>query len=155
MQLVDRRVEYQFATVSHHCFVIAPLVHLALAEGYPSHVVYTNCPILSEVHPARAYSGNRERLLWFAAKEVLVPMIIDNKDPQILAEEKKLLQVSDESAIESIVSDVLAANEQAANDVKNGELKAIGFLVGQVMKQSKGQANPALAQKIIKKQLAI
>lgn len=89
------------------------------------------------------------------AKEVLVPMIIDNKDPQILAEEKKLLQVSDESAIESIVSDVLAANEQAANDVKNGELKAIGFLVGQVMKQSKGQANPALAQKIIKKQLAI
>ena len=89
------------------------------------------------------------------AKEVLVPMIIDNKDPQILAEEKKLLQVSDESTIESIVSDVLAANEQAANDVKNGELKAIGFLVGQVMKQSKGQANPALAQKIIKKQLAI
>ena len=89
------------------------------------------------------------------AKEVLVPMIIDNKDPQILAEEKKLLQVSDESAIESIVSDVLAANEQAANDVKNGELKAIGFLVGQVMKQSKGQANPGLAQKIIKKQLDI
>ena len=46
-------------------------------------------------------------------------------------------------------------NEKAANDVRNGEMKAIGFLVGQVMKQSQGKANPALAQQLIKKQLGI
>lgn len=61
--------------------------------------------------------------------------------------------VSDESAIEAIVQQVITDNPQAAADIKNGEMKAIGFLVGQVMKQSQGKANPALAQKLIKKQL--
>lgn len=89
------------------------------------------------------------------AKELLVPVIVEQKEPKVVAADKNLLQVSDETAIEKIVDDVLAANESAANDVKSGELKAIGFLVGQVMKQSKGQANPALAQKIIKKQLGV
>lgn len=50
---------------------------------------------------------------------------------------------------------VLASNPAAAADVKNGEMKAIGFLVGQVMKESKGQANPQLAQQLIKKQLGL
>jgi aspartyl-tRNA(Asn)/glutamyl-tRNA(Gln) amidotransferase subunit B len=45
----------------------------------------------------------------------------------------------------------LKENEKAAEDVKNGEMKAIGFLVGQVMKKSLGKANPALAQQMIKK----
>jgi aspartyl-tRNA(Asn)/glutamyl-tRNA(Gln) amidotransferase subunit B len=49
----------------------------------------------------------------------------------------------------------LCYNPQAAADVKNGETRAIGFLVGQVMKVSKGQANPSLAQTLIKKQLNI
>ncbi len=64
-------------------------------------------------------------------------------------------QVSDKNEIEKIVADVLANNQKAANDVKNGELKAIGFLVGQVMARSKGKANPELAQQIIKKQLEV
>lgn len=89
------------------------------------------------------------------AKELFVSTVVEKKDPEAVAKEKNLLQVSDASAIEKIVDEVLAANEQAATDVKNGELKAIGFLVGQVMKQSKGQANPGLAQQIIKKQLGI
>lgn len=89
------------------------------------------------------------------AKELLKPVICEKKRPEIVAKEKNLLQVSDESVIEKIVSDVLASNPQAATDVMNGEMKAIGFLVGQVMKQSKGQANPGVAQQIIKKQLGI
>lgn len=64
-------------------------------------------------------------------------------------------QVSDEGEIESIVEEVIAANSQAADDVKSGEMKAIGFLVGQVMKASQGKANPGLAQKIIKDKLGI
>jgi aspartyl-tRNA(Asn)/glutamyl-tRNA(Gln) amidotransferase subunit B len=63
------------------------------------------------------------------------------------------LQVSDEGEIEKIVAEVLAENAKAAEDVKNGEMKAIGFLVGQVMKKSKGQANPQMAQELIKKHL--
>jgi aspartyl-tRNA(Asn)/glutamyl-tRNA(Gln) amidotransferase subunit B len=63
------------------------------------------------------------------------------------------LQVSDEKEIEKIVAEVLAENKKAATDVKNGEMKAIGFLVGQVMKKSKGKANPQMAQELIKKQL--
>lgn len=74
---------------------------------------------------------------------------------QQYATDQGYIQVSDESAIAEIVADVLAANEKAANDVKNGEMKAIGFLVGQVMKASKGKANPGLAQKVIKEQLNI
>jgi aspartyl-tRNA(Asn)/glutamyl-tRNA(Gln) amidotransferase subunit B len=50
---------------------------------------------------------------------------------------------------------VLAGNEKAAADVKNGEMKAISFLVGQVMKLSKGKANPSLATELIKKQLGL
>lgn len=71
------------------------------------------------------------------------------------ATDQGYIQVSDESAIAEIVAEVLATNEKAATDVKNGEMKAIGFLVGQVMKASKGKANPGLAQKIIKQQLGM
>ncbi len=71
------------------------------------------------------------------------------------AAEKGLLQVSDHTKLDKIVSEVLAANSKAVQDVANGELKAIGFLVGQVMKQSKGQANPGLVQELIKKQLEL
>jgi aspartyl-tRNA(Asn)/glutamyl-tRNA(Gln) amidotransferase subunit B len=90
-----------------------------------------------------------------AAKEVLGEMQKNGGDPEQIAADKNLIQVSDEGAIAEIVARVLAANEQAAADVKNGEMKAIGFLVGQVMKESKGKANPALATDLIKKQLGL
>ena len=88
------------------------------------------------------------------AKELLADAIA-GKNPEEVAKEKNLLQVSDEGEIEKIVSEVLADNEKAANDVKSGEVKAISFLVGQVMAKSKGQANPGLAQQIIKKHLGL
>ncbi len=70
------------------------------------------------------------------------------------AEQKGFIQDSNEDAIMAVVSQVVAANPQAADDVRNGEMKAIGFLIGQVMKQSQGKANPQLAQKLIKEQLS-
>jgi aspartyl-tRNA(Asn)/glutamyl-tRNA(Gln) amidotransferase subunit B len=90
-----------------------------------------------------------------AAKEVLAELLKSGGDPETIAADKKLLQVSDEGAIAKIVEQVLNDNPQAAEDVKNGETKAIGFLVGQVMKASKGQANPSLAQDLIKSQLGL
>lgn len=71
------------------------------------------------------------------------------------AEDKGYIQVSDEGEIATIVQKVLDDNAQAAENIKNGEMKAIGFLVGQVMKASQGKANPALAQKIIKEKLGV
>ncbi len=96
-----------------------------------------------------------KRLSSTAAKDVFYEMINDKREPQEIAESKNLIQVSDEGEIEKIVSEVLSQNAKAAEDVKKGELKAIGFLVGQVMAKSQGKANPQLAQDIIKKQLGL
>ena len=65
------------------------------------------------------------------------------------------IQVSDSAAIAEVVNAVLAANPKAAQDVVAGEAKAIGFLVGQVMKQSQGKANPQLAQQLIREHLGV
>ena len=90
-----------------------------------------------------------------AAKEVLLVILQSSQDPEDVAKEKNLLQVSDEGAIRAIVKTVIAENAGAAADVKNGEMKAIGFLVGQVMKLSQGKANPTMATDLIKKQLGM
>jgi len=90
-----------------------------------------------------------------AAKEVLQTMLQQDDDPEKIAQNKNLLQVSDEGEIAKIVAQVLADNTKAAEDVKAGEMKAIGFLVGQVMKLSQGKANPQLAQQLIKSQLGL
>lgn len=90
-----------------------------------------------------------------AGKTVLGILQIDGGDAQEIAEKQNLIQESDEGAINAIVQQVLSENPKAAEDVKNGEMKAIGFLTGQVMKLSQGKANPALAQKMIKEQLGV
>jgi len=88
-----------------------------------------------------------------AAKDVLWTMLKTSGDPRTIATEKNILQVSDESEIEKIVDEVIKENPKVVTDIKAGQEKAIGFLVGQVMALSKGQANPELAQKIIKQNL--
>ena len=76
-------------------------------------------------------------------------------DVAAIAQDKGYIQVSDEGEIMAIVEKVIADNAKAADDVRGGEMKAIGFLVGQVMKESKGKANPALAQQLIKQALGL
>jgi len=71
------------------------------------------------------------------------------------ASNKGYIQVSDVGEIEKIVDQVLLANPKPAEDVVNGEMKAIGFLVGQVMRVSAGKANPAMVQKIIREKLGV
>lgn len=93
-----------------------------------------------------------------AAKSLLIQLLKDDNLPPAFekyAEEQGYIQVSDSAELEKIVSEVLTENEAAAQDVKNGEMKAVGFLVGQVMKKSLGKANPAMVQEIIKKQLGV
>jgi aspartyl-tRNA(Asn)/glutamyl-tRNA(Gln) amidotransferase subunit B len=88
-----------------------------------------------------------------AAKRIVEELVQHGGSPKQIAEQHGLMQVSDEAAIAEIVAKVLTDNPKAVDDIKAGEEKVIGFLVGQVMKASKGQANPALAQKLIQKQL--
>lgn len=90
-----------------------------------------------------------------AATELFNQLMNGATDPRVLAEQQGLLQNSDEDAIAAIVDTVLAdtSSRKAVEDIRAGNDKAIGFLVGQVMKQSKGQANPAMAQKLIRERL--
>jgi aspartyl-tRNA(Asn)/glutamyl-tRNA(Gln) amidotransferase subunit B len=90
-----------------------------------------------------------------AAKEILYLLLKEDKDPEALARDNNLLQVSDSGEIEKIVDEVIVSNESAAQDVRNGETKAIGFLVGQVMKASKGQANPGIVSKLLNQKLML
>lgn len=89
-----------------------------------------------------------------AAKKAVQGLFMDDKfNVDDFVNDNKLL--SDESEISQIVDNVITANPKAAEDISKGEIKAIGFLVGQVMKFSKGKASPALAQKLIKEKLEV
>ncbi|HVC35949.1 MAG TPA: Asp-tRNA(Asn)/Glu-tRNA(Gln) amidotransferase subunit GatB [Candidatus Dormibacteraeota bacterium] len=93
-----------------------------------------------------------------SAKNLLRQLLASPSLPDNIIEyasAKGLIQIVDQKEIAAIVSRVLAENIQAAADVRSGQLKAIGFLVGQVMQQSQGRANPNLAQELIKKQLGV
>lgn len=87
------------------------------------------------------------------AKEVLEAML-DGKDPETIINEKGIKQVSNEGEILKIVCEVLDENPQSIEDFKNGKDRALGFMVGQVMKKSKGQANPKMASDLLTKELS-
>ena len=84
------------------------------------------------------------------AKTVFEEMFKTGKDPEKIVEEKGLVQISDASQLEEIVLKVIEANPSAVEDVKNGKDRAIGFLVGQVMKETRGKANPGMVNQILK-----
>ncbi|NCC88317.1 MAG: Asp-tRNA(Asn)/Glu-tRNA(Gln) amidotransferase GatCAB subunit B, partial [Clostridia bacterium] len=85
--------------------------------------------------------------------KIVFEEMMQGKDPKKIVEEKGMKQMSDTDAILSMVTQVLDANPQSIEDYKNGKDRAVGFLVGQVMKMSKGQANPAMTNKMIVEEL--
>lgn len=86
------------------------------------------------------------------AREVFNNMLVDLKSsPKDIANSLGLIQISDVNQLEEIVSDVIKNNQQSIIDYKNGKDRALGYLVGQVMKQSKGKANPSLAKELVLK----
>jgi len=87
-------------------------------------------------------------------KEVFAEMMLSGKAPAVIVEEKGLKQVSDTGAIEAFCDEVIAANPASVADFKSGKEAALNFLKGQVMKLSKGKANPSLAGEILAKKLA-
>lgn len=89
-----------------------------------------------------------------AADEILLALIAGKGGPEKIAKDKKLLQVSDSGEIEKIVDHVLTANQPAVEDYQKGNENSLQFLVGQVMKESKGQANPQLARDMLEKKVS-
>jgi aspartyl-tRNA(Asn)/glutamyl-tRNA(Gln) amidotransferase subunit B len=88
-----------------------------------------------------------------AAQQVFAEMFETGKSPAVIVKEKGLAQVSDTGAIEKFCDEAIAANPGPAADFKSGKAAALNFLKGQVMKLSKGKANPALAGEILERKL--
>ena len=85
------------------------------------------------------------------AKEVFEQMFKENVDPQVYVEEHGLKTVNDAGALEAVVKKVLENNPKVVEEYRGGKEKVLGFLVGQVMKEMKGKANPAMAGELLKK----
>jgi aspartyl-tRNA(Asn)/glutamyl-tRNA(Gln) amidotransferase subunit B len=87
------------------------------------------------------------------AKQVFKELVQNGGDAETIVKEKGLVQISDEGALQKIVNEALDNNPQSVEDFKSGKEKAIGFLVGQIMKATKGQANPPLVNKILQEEI--
>lgn len=88
------------------------------------------------------------------AKEILPKMMASGDSPSVIMDREGLRQISDTSALEKIVDEVLAANPKQVEQYKAGKTAVAGFLVGQVMKASRGQANPATVNEVLKSKLS-
>ncbi len=86
-------------------------------------------------------------------KKVLVELFENPRDPEDIIKEKGWIQISDEGAIKEVVLKILEANPQSIADYKGGKDKALGFLVGQAMKETKGKANPQMLNKMFIEEL--
>ena len=87
------------------------------------------------------------------AKKVVVELFENPKNPEEIIKEKGWIQISDEGAIKEVVAKILEANPQSVADFKAGKDKALGFLVGQAMKETRGQANPQMLNKLFLEEL--
>ncbi|MED3662486.1 Asp-tRNA(Asn)/Glu-tRNA(Gln) amidotransferase subunit GatB [Ureibacillus sp. FSL K6-8385] len=83
------------------------------------------------------------------AKKVFNELVKNGGDPEKIVKEKGLIQISDPNVLLPIIKEVLDNNPQSIEDYKNGKDRAIGFLVGQIMKATKGQANPPMVNKLL------
>ena len=87
------------------------------------------------------------------AKQVFKELIENGGDPETIVKEKGLVQISDDETLRKFVNEAIDANPQSVDDFKNGKQKAIGFLVGQIMKATKGQANPPMVNKLLMEEI--
>ncbi len=84
-----------------------------------------------------------------AGKTVFEVLLVEDREVDEVIEEKGLKQISDSSALEAVVNEVLSNNQKSIDDYKNGKTNALGYLVGQCMKATKGQGNPAMMKEMI------
>ena len=87
------------------------------------------------------------------AKDVFEKMQDNDKDPHQIVEKEGLIQQSDPKELEKMISAVLSKNKDKMKQYKSGKIKLFGYFVGEVMKSSKGKANPQLVNEILKTKL--
>lgn len=112
------------------------------------------CPITPKYLADLLYEIKTGTISGKIAKTVFEEMAQSGSDPQAIIAEKGLKQISDPSEVEAIIDQVFAANPGPVADYKGGKHKTFGFLVGQVMKTSRGKANPQLVNELLKKKLS-
>ena len=112
------------------------------------------CPLAPERLTAMLKRIDDKTISGTIAKTVFQEMWTSGKSADEIIEEKGLKQVTDTGAIEKVVDDIIAANPAQAEEYRAGKEKLMGFFVGQVMKASKGKANPQAVNEILKKKLA-
>ena len=88
------------------------------------------------------------------AKKVFKELITNGGDAKEVVKAKGLIQLSDPAQLLPMINEVLDKNQQSVDDFKNGKDRAVGFLVGQIMKATKGQANPGVVNKLLQEELA-
>ena len=112
-----------------------------------------NCPVTAEHLAGLLALLQQGTVSGKIAKTVFEEMWKTGKPAETIVKEKGLVQISDEGAIVAIVDAVIAANPQSIEDYKAGKEKALGFLVGQIMKQTKGRANPEMVNKLLRERI--
>lgn len=130
-------------------WIMGPLLGLLNAEGKTIDRSPVSAPDLArllELVDDGTISGK-------IAKTVFDEMASSGKPPRQVVEEKGLVQISDSGAIEDIIAEVLAGNPAEVEAYRHGKTKLMGFFVGQVMKETRGKANPGMVNDILKKKL--
>ena len=87
------------------------------------------------------------------AKEVFSEMVKSGDDPETIVSRKGLKQISDSGELEAIIDEIIKANPDKAEAYRNGKTGLIGFFVGQVMQQTRGQANPQVVNQLLREKL--
>ncbi len=131
-------------------WIMGELLRLLKAEGLGINELKVTAPLLAELLKLI----DKGTISGKIAKTVLEEMFIAGQSPELIVKEKGLVQITDESALAEQVEQVIAANPQVVLDFKNGKDKAFGFLVGQVMKQTRGKANPDAVNRLLKERLS-
>ena len=126
-----------------------------LRELKNDNVDITECKIKAEDLGALIKLIDDNTISGKMAKDVFVDMFATGKAPADIVSEKGLVQITDASAIEKIVDEVIAANPKQLEQFRSGKTGLIGFFVGQVMKSSSGKANPQVVNDILKKKLEV
>ena len=126
-------------------WIMTDIIRIAREKG----IEYNELPFTSEQFAKLITLIDKGTISGSIAKKVFEEMVETGKEPEKIVEEKGLVQISDEGAIKEVVDKIIAANPQSVEDYKNGKDRALGFLVGQCMKEMKGKGNPQTLNKLI------
>jgi len=124
-----------------------------LLRDYSAETI-ASCPVTPE-HLARLLKMVEEGAIsGKIAKTVFADMLASGRDPDTIVREKNLVQMSDEGELLAVVREIIAENPDQAQQFREGKTKVMGFFVGQLMKKTKGQANPQLANRLFMQELS-